>query len=289
MIRPPLFVPDTPLPSPITEFALQVTSNLADRDDYASGTAVIVSPILAFAARHVLDEHWRRHEGREMPWGGEFASRFSLVLFQRLETHTNAWAVTKLWTSSISDIALIRLTPYSSETPTYRFQHITVDLAPPRIGERVSAFGYYENKVVVRGKDQLEFHMRAGTTHGDVVEIHHERRDRGMLSFPCFRMNAQVEHGMSGGPVFNESGLLCGLLCAGLPPSAPGEPFVSYAMSLWPAMAIPISLDRQGHPAGERYLAFDLVKERMIVAKNADRIVIGPLDETGTAAIGFRR
>jgi len=40
---PPLFT-DTILPSAITEFALQVTSNLEGGGHYASGTAVIVLP-----------------------------------------------------------------------------------------------------------------------------------------------------------------------------------------------------------------------------------------------------
>jgi hypothetical protein len=36
-----------------------------------------------------------------------------------------------------------------------------------------------------------------------------------MLTFPCFEINTHVIGGMSGGPLYNEAGHLCGLICAG--------------------------------------------------------------------------
>jgi len=38
------------------------------------------------------------------------------------------------------------------------------------------------------------------TTHGEVVEVHVQGRDQ-RLPVPCFRTNAQIDGGMSGGPV----------------------------------------------------------------------------------------
>jgi hypothetical protein len=286
MSEPPQFFEATPHPSPITEFALQVTSSLNDEGHYASGTAVIVAPILAFAARHVLDEHWLRHEGRPMPTDGEIACRFSLLLFQVFEHHTNAWAVTRLWTSPISDIVLLRLQPWSDRAGEYKFKHLTIDLLPPKIGDRISAFGYHKNKVI-RDGNQITFDQRGATTHGNVVEVHHEFRDKGFLRFPCFRTNARFEGGMSGGPVFNSSHQLCGLVCAALPPLTPEDEHTSYAVALWPAMAIPIDLDRLGHPQGVRYLAIDLVRDNILVARNADRVSVGDLDPNGTATIAI--
>jgi hypothetical protein len=93
---------------------------------------------------------------------------------------------------------------------------------------------------------------------------------------------------MSGGPVFNSSGHSCGLVCSGLAPIAPEDEHASYAVALWPAMAIPIELNRPGYPPEVRYPAFDLIKDNFLVAKNADRVLIGDLDETGTPSIGIR-
>jgi hypothetical protein len=48
---------------------------------------------------------------------------------------------------------------------------------------------------------------------------------------------------MSGGPVFNEDGRLCGLMMSTIPASD-GEPDVSYASLLWPALAADVEHER---------------------------------------------
>src|SRR5688500_14097360 len=102
---------DTDLPSPITEFVVQITSNLEGQDHYASGTGVIVAPFLAFAARHVLEEHWHRHHNEPMRLAGEQVGRFSFVLAQLVADRLNLWTVTRLWASGDTDIVILRLTP----------------------------------------------------------------------------------------------------------------------------------------------------------------------------------
>lgn len=58
-------------------------------------------------------------------------------------------------------------------------------------------------------------------------------------------------------------------------------------VSLWPAMAINIDLDRIGHPRGLRYPLFDLVRDNTLVARNTDRITVGEVHGTDTAPITF--
>jgi hypothetical protein len=128
------------LPSPITEFAVQVVSTTRDGlDPYASGTAVIVAPSLAFAARHVLDDHWTRRERRPMN-SGEHSGSFRLLLAQLMPDHVNLWRVTRLWPSDLTDIVVLRLQPYSDGSRYYTFRRLALDLLPPKIGERVRAF-----------------------------------------------------------------------------------------------------------------------------------------------------
>jgi hypothetical protein len=102
---------------------------------------VIVSPSLAFAARHVLEGHWQRHEQRPMPISGEIFGRFTFILVQLVEQQANLWSVIRLWTSDISDIVLLRLTPYSADAAEYKFRHLTLGLLPPNVGEHITAFG----------------------------------------------------------------------------------------------------------------------------------------------------
>jgi hypothetical protein len=209
------------------------------------------------------------------------------MLAQLLGETLNLWAVTRLWTSTLTDIVVLRLTPYSPGARNYRFRHLTLDLLPPWVGERINAFGFREN-VTIQDERAIQVQLRPSSSQGTVAEIHHERRDAGMLRFPCFRTNARFDHGMSGGPVFNSSGHLCGLICDSLPAANENEEHASYAASLWPAMAIPIDIDRAGRPPGVRYHLFELVADNILVARNADRIILEANDGLGTPRIGLR-
>jgi hypothetical protein len=60
-----------------------------------------------------------------------------------------------------------------------------------------------------------------------------------MLSFPCFQVNARFDHGMSGGPVFDETGCLVGVICASLP-GEDGAEHVSYVAGLAPMLDMSI-------------------------------------------------
>ena len=104
------------------------------------------------------------------------------------------------------------------------------------------------------------------------------------MPFPCFRTNARFDGGMSGGPVFNASGRVCGLVCSTYPPFSEDEEHASYATLVWPAFAIPVDLDRVGHPRAERYLAFDLIANHILNVYDADRLTVGPLDPAGGTA-----
>jgi hypothetical protein len=279
---------DTPLPSAITEFAVQIMSNVEGRDNFACGTGVIVAPYLVLASRHVIEDHWERHQSKPMPLDGENETKFSLVLAQQVGNSLNVWAGTRMWGSPLSDIMLLSVAPYSEGANEYQFRHLTLDLLPPRVGEKIHAFGYTENEVVVEGPKQLTLKQRARTTHGEVVEVFYERRDSVKMPFPCFETNARFDGGMSGGPVFNDAGHLCGLICSSYPPFEPGDQHASYVVTLWPIMGMPIDLNREGHSKGLRYPVIDLVRDRILVALNAGCLTVGELPEEGTAEVTLR-
>src|SRR4029453_19649877 len=149
--RPPIFI-DTRLPSPITEFAPQIMSNFGGgREQYASGTAVIVAPHLAFAARHVLEEHYRRYYDGPLP-DGELTVGFSFLLAQLVGEQVNLWTVERLWAAALTDIFLLSLKPLSEGAAKYQFKHLALDLLPPAVGEEISAFGYCDNTVETSSK-----------------------------------------------------------------------------------------------------------------------------------------
>src|SRR5262249_24266306 len=159
---------------------------------------------------------------------GEASGQFSIILAQLVENDLNLWAVTRCWMSDLTDIVLLRLTPYSAGAAAYKFKFLTLDLKPPAIGERIRAFGYSENLVEASGPEGFRLQQRAVTTHGELIEVHHHFRDTRKMPFPCFRTNARFDGGMSGGPVFNKSGQLCGLVCSSYPPFTSDEEYASY-------------------------------------------------------------
>jgi Trypsin-like peptidase domain len=278
---------DTALPSPITEFVVQITSNLKNEDHYASGTGVIIAQHLAFAARHVLQEHWVRHHKESFPWSGQAAGRFSFILAQLVGDSLNLWTVTRIWAAAHTDIVVLLLTPLSEGARAYKFHRLRFDLLPPKVGEPIRAFGYSESRIEASAPQEFTLTQRPVTTRGRVMEVHHLLRDEVTMPFPCFRTNARFDGGMSGGPVFNKEGRLCGLICSSYPPFMPDEDHASYAVSLWPAMSIQMDVDRAGHPSGSVYPMFDLIHDNVLAAVNADRVTLGPLGDDNTRSVSL--
>jgi hypothetical protein len=54
-------------------------------------------------------------------------------------------------------------------------------------------------------RGELIFKDSPSTSSGEVIEIDDKFRDTGLLKFPCFRVNARFDPGLSGGPMFNGS------------------------------------------------------------------------------------
>ena len=86
----------------------------------------------------------------------------------------------------------------------------------PRDGELIAGAGYPrpsvesdistpEHRVVT-----LDHSLHVAT--GEVVEVFEKQRDAVMLPFAGFHTEAVFESGMSGGPVFNQAGYICGVI-----------------------------------------------------------------------------
>jgi len=273
---------DTGLDSPITEFALAIK---AHRDDkyYASGSAIIIGQNLAITAQHVIDDFFREFEGNYIsaPPNSEVAGSFHLQLFQILNNGKSGliWNVTRLWACNFSDIAVLRLSPTTQEALEYKWWLPKIDLIPPRVGERISCFGY-RNPKITKISNKIEWQVDSKTSIGEVTEVHDQKRDSCRLSFPCFQTNARYDGAMSGGPVFKDTGKLCGIICSNLPPSADGEDHVSYVTSLWPLMGMKIDIDRRGHPKSIKYPMLELARDKFIHADGWERIILVP-DQDG--------
>ena len=226
-----------------------------------------------------------------MTGSGTIAASFSMQALQVLGRGRGAlWDVLRVWLSPHTDAAFFSLTPRSDLAAKHSWRCPQLELLPPRQGERVVGFGYHSSTITLIEDEKsitVEWYDEPATTVGEVMEVHEQLRDSSRLRFPCFRTNARFDGGMSGGPVVNEDGMLCGLVCSALPASAAGEEDVSYAALLWPAMGTILDMPRSGFPADESYPALDLARDGFIDARGWEQVKLFPKSD-GQFQVGLK-
>ena len=197
---------------PISELALRVIVELPGWQFHIAGTALLVAGHLALTARHVLDAVLQR-----------FGTACELVLWQVLPGPAyRAWNVMQAWRCPASDIALLQLASSAKEygeCGNIDWKTFGLRANAPIPGSKVYAFGYREGQITCKedaeGVHHIELNDKCTTSIGVVGQVFAERRDSSMLNFPCFEVRAQFSPGMSGGCVVDETGKVCGLICAG--------------------------------------------------------------------------
>jgi hypothetical protein len=102
----------------------------------------------------------------------------------------------------------------------------TITFAPPRIGEIVRCVGYCDSTGPKGGlpigdirsgklNPYKELSHRLLAVEGRVKNIFINGLSPGFVQGPCFTIDAEVPHGLSGGPIFNTRGAICGAVYSG--------------------------------------------------------------------------
>jgi Trypsin-like peptidase domain len=231
---------------------------------FPCGTAFLVGKRLAMTATHVLDQPFDRHD-YDPNVSGE--SSFGVVAQQIIDRRQEPllWRVKEMGRyPSLAegddrpfDVGLLALEPLGDVQPeieNHRRWFFELNVATPRVGTRVKAYGFAESACEPSPEEPLVFNSRHSFRRvpGEIVAIHFPKRDNAAMPFPCFQIAADFEPGMSGGPVFNDRDQVCGVVSRG------GGFGVSWASILWPALAIRI----------EGKIALQLVREAAIRTRN---------------------
>ena len=267
---------------------------IADDRLIAYGTGFIVAAYgLMMTAKHVIQEAWS-HSMRRLNEQGQFYDHFELyALYITAERHADSetmnvgglWPIGKVWFSPELDIAFCGLRSGTRNGRRIRFPICRLSPGIPRFGERIVGFGYYkmEGGELDRSSQEevlVSYSQMTAHSAGKIVEVFPKKRDSGMLNFPCFHTDARFDHGMSGGPVFNEAGYVCGVICSSF--NVEDDPHhVSYASLIWPALATRVEVAIDGGKP-EMKLVYELVEKGFIVTDdtiNHLRIDIGPDDK----------
>ena len=243
----------------------------------AIGTAFAISADgLLMTAAHVVQEAIKQAVARKRADGGlEYELQFYALYLtdQKHGEHDEyvggALPVIKFWHSPELDIAYCQLgSPYGPSGWMPTLPVFRLGPGVPVVGEKILGCGYYKmagsiGERTTDGRLKIHYSQNTAYTTGKIVEVHPISRDAAMLTFPCFRTDARFDGGMSGGPVLNQHGSVCGVICSSLPADETSPEHVSYASLIWPALGT--SVETPGHPEQPSMkLVFDLVKEGRI-------------------------
>ncbi len=146
------------------------------------------------------------------------------------------------------DIALLQvsLMEWNGEPVTLPALRLSPGL--PEVGDVTFTFGYTHWSAVVRNEAHLHIdaELMVRASRGFIQEVYPLRRDNSMLTFPCFRLDARYDSGMSGGPVFSaKRGGVIGVVCSSHGKS-PDNQHTSYASLVVPALALQVLAVHQG-------------------------------------------
>lgn len=244
----------------------------------AAGSAVLIANALGLTAKHVIRDIWESLQGESMPVGSkEVAASFRVLALHFVhENEVVVWRVGRVWGSPHSDLALLSLIPLSVNSTAYRVdRRLALNPVPPHTGSIVAAFGFHGSYVSALSREpevELTWGLNPATTQGPVLQVFESSRDDVMLPFPCFEINARFEGGMSGGPVFNSDGELCGIVCASVKPDH-GVSHIAYAATLWPALGLLVDAPNPDLVATGPYTLADMGKLNYLRIRDLDALL----------------
>lgn len=265
---------------PLSEVALRLVVNFYSDAPQVVGTATVLSGNLLVTAKHVFKDILSKCPSPNDQAFEIDAHLVAIQILARPEPEYVIWNVFGGILCPVSDIALLQLATNpgrSHPDSTHQWVCPRVNPFAPEIGERVAAFGYRKSLVRISknsdGGNHIDLDDEPMISVGIVKEIHEIQRDSALLPFPCYQVSARFDGGMSGGPVFDETGSLCGIVCSNVDGShLDGEP-VSYVTTLWPLFRLIISADRgDSYPRGVRYPVIELARGGQISVPDLPRL-----------------
>jgi len=217
----------------------------------ASGTCVNLCTNLVLTAKHVLLDFEKR-------FGTE---KYQLLVVQ-LTDDKRLYAIWECITGYAlgepSDLVVLNTRPYDEAAAALicenQLAQPLIRLSAPLVGDTVTAYGYSSTvsgtKVSANSLGGTHFDItdKPMVTRGVVKEIHPIRRDESMLNFSCYRVGFESRGGMSGGPVFDDRGRLCGIISTGWEDES-----MAYVSSLEKLPSIPIDLHGKTNNDRKRY------------------------------------
>lgn len=195
------------------------------------GSGVMLGPGLGVTAKHVWTEF-------EQNLDLLHRKDYNLLAFSPVGNEIRIWMATHIVACPDADICLIRLNPLFELGEHIVLTCPSVDLEYPGVGDRILSFGYKCSDTQFARGSGIPLEMFVAS--GQVTQVLYSGRDRAMITGPCFEFAADISHGMSGGPVFNDRGHLIGINSSSWSFLEGGTPS-SWASLLVPLFSLEIS------------------------------------------------
>ena len=231
------------------------------------GSGFFIAPNLALTARHVIAEMWREYNyNPKLPFKDrELETNFKVSAYKYLagENEPAIWYAEMVWNSEFTDISFLSLKPVNKLAHDYRMTvqpELTMDM--PQKEEQTTAYGFPKiTEEQLQGAIEIGSHkLYPVKLEAHVIAVNEQRKDSGMVKWPCIEVNAKFAHGMSGGPVYNEQGQICGVVC-----------HENTASALWLAFLTPVNFENEIISFPEQYFPFELFEKGYILQKGWDK------------------
>ena len=190
------------------------------------GSAVIVGPGIALCATHVIQSRLA-----SLSAGTEAITCFGIT-----SNGLQIWKVTKITVVPNSDLSILGLALASALESEGTLYKSVITTRLPKIGEQVTIFGFRSSEYIFPRSTEPGAMFKANilVCTGKIVERYPSGRDRIMLPWPALEIACPSWGGMSGGPVFDNTGKVVGLLSSSF--STDDNLGPSYASLLFPAL-----------------------------------------------------
>lgn len=194
------------------------------------GSAIMVAPGVALGAKHVFEPQMEH-----MLSDGRIPTCTAIT-----EEGLHLWSVHKINLIPDTDLAILGLQRVSEYPQDRTFRHASISTRLPRIGERLHIAGFRQVTSEKTEEDGNNCYHTYGDTivcSGVITERYPLGRDKANIPWPVLEVNCPTWGGMSGGPVFDEHGLLIGILCSSINYPPHEHEGTTYVSLLWPALS----------------------------------------------------